>query len=179
MTLNFKWQWKNILVLIAGFFLICFSFWELLPAFTFRFQLSEIKGTLKSARTTMTPEFTRYRVYTIPIGPSLKSQKAELIFYLNETSQKYCLTENIGNNYRQDEFEEILSDLQRADTISVWIKTNQKNNSQPKIFQINGDKNILLDFESTRTKNVFLNLFILFLGTCLIFFSFLKVKNVK
>ncbi|MFB5647517.1 MAG: hypothetical protein ACE5RO_05195 [Candidatus Nitrosomaritimum yanchengensis] len=93
-----------------------------------------------------------------------KSQKSELIFYISGRQQKFRLVENIGNKYRNEEFEKIKKDLKRADSITVWVKQTELETYEPKIFQIDTERKTILEFERVRTKDSGLTLFLLFLG---------------
>lgn len=127
---------------------------------TFKSQLSQIKGTLRSANTYVTTV-----TYTNPRnGYTTKSQKSELIFYLNERKQKFYLMENIGDKFRNEKYETILQGLKRADSIYVWVKKNAIEEYAPQVFQIDNDRVTLLDFETVRMDKSPLALFMLSMG---------------
>lgn len=103
-----------------------------------------------------------------------KSQKSELTFYVSDRKQIFKLIENIGNNYRNENFENIFNYLRRADSVSVWIKKSELQILEPKIFQINVDNKTLLPFEKVRTEKRGVFLITLFMGLSILIFSFLQ-----
>ena len=151
-------SWKRIYrngLLIIGIMLTSFGIYELPNIWTFKSSLIQIKGTLLTADT-YTTNVTDRRGHS--------SRKSELIFYINESKQKYRFAENIGDNYVNDKYESILSGLKRADTVSVWIKKSEVEELEPKVFQIDNDKTTLLDFESVKTENSPITAFMLLFG---------------
>ncbi len=143
-------------ILFFGLFAIGFGIYQFSTFLTFKSQLTEIKGVLSSADTYVTTVAERRR--------GIKSQKSELIFYISGRQQKFRLVENIGNNYRNEEFEMIKKDLKRADSITLWVKQTELATYEPKIFQIDTGRKTILEFEKVRTKDSGFTLFILFLG---------------
>jgi hypothetical protein len=156
-TLNFSGygQRARERLLILGIVITIFAFSLLPTIWTSKSQLVQLKGTLRSANTYVS-DVTNTDEY----GVNHDSRKAELIFYLNEFKQKYYLTENIGNSYQDDKYEEILKGLNHVDTISVWVKKNEVTDWQPKVFEIDEDNLKLLDFKKVRLNES--PLFILF-----------------
>lgn len=151
-------------LLIFGLFITGFGIYQFSTLLTFKSQLTEIKGVLSSADTYVTTVTERTR--------GTKSQKSELIFYISGRQQKFRLVENIGSKYRNEEFEKIRKGLNRADSISVWVKQKQLETYEPKIFQIDTDRKTILEFEKVRTKDSGLTLFLLFLGLSSLTFYF-------
>ena len=142
-------------ILIFGIVVTALSFYQLPTIWTLKSNLTQIKGTLRSADTYVT---------NVKDSRGHESKKSELIFYFNESKQKYRLVENIGDKYVDNKYETILSGLKRADTVSVWIKKSQVDVFEPKVFQIDMDKTTLVDFESVQTENSPLTAFMLVVG---------------
>lgn len=134
----------GIALLIMGIMMILFGIHELPTIWTFKSSLIPIKGTLHSADI-YTTNATDNRGHS--------SRVTELIFYMNESSQKYRCIENIGSRYVNKKYEAILSGLKQADSISVWIKKSEIDELEPKVFQIDNERTTLLDFETVQTKN--------------------------
>lgn len=151
-------------LLIFGLILIGFGIYHFSNLLTFKSQLTEIKGLLSSAETYVTTVTDRSRGST--------SQKSELIFYFSGRQQKFRLVKNIGNAFRNEEFEKIKTDLMRADSITVWVKKTELDTYEPKIIQIDIDRKTILEFEKVRTKDSGLTLFLLFLGISSLTFYF-------
>ena len=103
--------------------------------------LIPLKGTLQSCDIYVTPVSSTNRY-----GYEAKSQKAELIFYLNEHKKKFALMENIGSEYRDEDYEDIKGKLNRSDTITVWVKKSELDYWEQQIFQINTNRETVLDF---------------------------------
>lgn len=142
-----------------GVMMMLFSAYQLRDSFTFKNSLILLKGTLQSCNTYVTTVESR-RKY----GSISRSQKAELIFYLNEYKKKFVLMENIGSEYKHEQYEKIKSKLERADSVIVWIKNSEAEVWEPQIFQLASEKEILLEFEAIRTKDISVKLFVLLLG---------------
>jgi hypothetical protein len=158
MTTNKDSWWRRNYqnrLLILGLMLTGFGIYQLPTIFTFKSNLIQIKGTLRSADT---------YVKTVTDRLGHNSQKSELIFYINGRHQKYYFVENIGNEYSDDKYENILKGLKRADSVSVWVRKSEMNEYIPKVFQIDADQATLLDFETVRTDGSFVTLFMLILG---------------
>ena len=134
---------------------------------TFKSNLTQIKGTLRDADIYITTGTNRY---------GNESRKSELIFYINGLNQKFQLAEGIGDKWRNEKYVKILKGLERADTITVWVKKSEVIKYEPKVFQIDNDKGTLLDFEAVRDDKRLMTGFILLLGlasiTAFLWFSF-------
>ena len=151
-----KGHYQNRL-LIFGVMLIGFSIYSLQTVFTFKSSLAQIKGTLRSADTYVT-NVTDRRGY--------ESKKSELIFYINERKQRFYLAENIGDEWRNEKYATIIKGLERADSITVWVKKSEFDAYEPKVFQIDNEKETLLDFEMVRDEERPIAAFMLLLGLC-------------
>ncbi|MEO6670973.1 MAG: hypothetical protein ABIN36_15945 [Ferruginibacter sp.] len=159
------YQRKRYGALLFGIIIFLAGLWYLPVLLTFHFQLTKITGTLRTGKVYIsTVESTRWRYFK----HTSKSQKSELIFFLNEYNKKFSLIGNIGDNYQNIKFDEILDNLKYADSVSVWIKKSEKKYYQPKIFQIDADKNTLLDLESVRTEHSYIAVFLLGLGILMV-----------
>lgn len=154
-------------LLIFGLLVTGFGIYQFSTSLTFKSQLSEIKGVLSSADTYVTTVTERRR--------GTKSQKSELIFYISGRQNKFRLVENIGNDYRNEEFENIKRDLRQADSITVLVKKTEIEAYEPKVFQIDTERKTILQFEKVRTKDSGITLFLLFLGIGSLTFYFLPL----
>ncbi|MCE7056569.1 hypothetical protein LZF95_17935 [Algoriphagus sp. AGSA1] len=135
--------------------------------------MTEVKGVIQNANASIKTVTEKSR--------GTKSQKSELIFYLFEKDQKFTLVKNIGNEYKDEEYQRILKDLKKADSVSVWVKKSETNLYQPKIFQIDADNKTTLQFERVRTENggLFLLLFFMGLSSLILYFSRLYPSEFK
>lgn len=154
---NKDWWKRNYQnrLLIIGILLTGLGIYDLQDSFAIKSRLIAIKGTIRSADI-----YTKTN--TDRKGHS--SQKSELIFYLNEHKKQFYIAHNIGGEYFDKEYEDILKQIIHADFISVWIRPRDSNDFQPKIFQITSGDNIILDFDDVRTENSAITIFMLFLG---------------
>lgn len=145
--------------------LLVFAVQQLTTIWTPKSSLTPLKGTLQSCDMYVTPVSSTNRH-----GYEAKSQKAELIFYLNEHKKKFALMENIGNDYRDEDYENIKSKLNRAETVTVWVKKSELDYWEPQVFQIDTDSETVLDFQTVRFKEQPLTAFLLLMGlSCVIF----------
>lgn len=144
---------------LMGVVLLAFAVQQLITIWTPKSSLIPLKGTVQSCNTYVTTVSSKNRY-----GYESKSQKAELIFYLNGHKKKFALSENIGNDYRNKEYEEIKKKLNRADSVTAWIKESEADYWEPQIFQIETDRGIVLDFQTVRFKNRPLTIFLLLMG---------------
>ena len=103
--------------------------------------LTKVKGTLHSAST---------YVNTVTDSHGRSSQQSNLIIFLNDIKQKYQIIENIGDKYYDDSYQQMRLRLQKADSVSIWIRKSQINNWDPKVFQIKSDDTILLSANDVR-----------------------------
>jgi len=145
--------------------LLVFAVQQLTTIWTPKSSLIPLKGTLQSCDTYVTSVSSTNRY-----GNEAKNQKAELIFYLNEHKKKFALMENIGSDYRSEDYEDIESKLNRANIITVWVKESEMNYWEPQVFQVDTDSETVLDFQSVRFKELPLTVFLLLMGLgCVIF----------
>ncbi|RZJ47793.1 MAG: hypothetical protein EOO44_21960 [Flavobacterium sp.] len=141
--------------MIFGIMLTGFGIYQLPTIWTFKSNLTQIKGTLRAADTYVTSVTDRR---------GHESRKSELIFYINGRQQKFYFAENIGDEWRDEKYEKILQGLQRADTVTVWVRKSEVNEYEPEVFQIDNERTTLLDFETVRTDKSPLTAFMLLLG---------------
>lgn len=132
-----------------------FGIYQLPTIWTFKSNLTQIKGTLRAADTYIT-NVTDRRGH--------ESRKSELIFYINGRQQKFHFAENIGDEWRDEKYEKILQGLKRSDTITVWVRKSEVDEYEPEVFQIDNDRTTLLDFETVRTDKSPMTAFMLLLG---------------
>jgi hypothetical protein len=154
---KYDWGRRNYQnsLLIVGIMLTGFGIYQLPTILTSKSNLTQIKGTLRSAETYVT-NVTDRRGH--------ESRKSELIFYLNGRQQKYYFARNIGNEWRDEKYEKILQGLKRADTVTVWVRKSEVDDYEPEVFQIDNERTTLLDFETVRTDKNPITAFLLLLG---------------
>jgi hypothetical protein len=154
---KYDWWTRNYQnwLLIFGIVLTGFGIYQLSTILTFKGSLTQIKGKLRAADTYVTNVIDRR---------GHDSRKSELIFYLDGRQQKFYFAENIGDEWRDDRYEKILQGLRSADTVTVWVKKNKINEYEPEVFQIDNEKETLLDFKTVRTDKSHLTAFMLLLG---------------
>ena len=150
---------RLITLFLFGVMLLAFAIQQLMISWTPRSSLIPLKGTLRSCNTYVTPVSSTNRY-----GYEAKSQKAELTFYLYEYMKKFALSENIGNDDINKQYEKIKGKLTRADSVTVWIKKSELDYWEPQVFQIDNDKETALDLKTVRFKNRPLTVFLLLLG---------------
>lgn len=150
---------RLIILLVIGVTLLVFAVEQLITIWTPKSSLTPLKGIVRSCEIYVTPVSSKSRY-----GYEAKSQKAELIFYLSEHKKKFALLQNIGDDYRNEEYEEIKNKLNRADSVTVWIKKSELDYWEPQVFQIETDRDISLDFKTIRFKDRSLTLFLLLIG---------------
>jgi len=162
---NDNWsRFHRIRLLIFGLFVTGYGIYQFSTLLTFKSQLTSIKGVLSSVDTYVTTVKERTR--------GADSQKSELIFYISGRQQKFKLIENIGNKFRNEDFEKIRKDLKRADSITVWVKKKEREIYEPKIFQIDADQKTILEFEKVRTQDNGITFLLLFFGIGSLVFYF-------
>jgi hypothetical protein len=142
-------------LLIIGTILTILGIYELQDSFAIKSRLKGLKGTIRTADTYIETNTDRY-------GHS--SQKSELIFYLNEYKKEFYMAHNIGDDYFDREYENILKQLKRADSIIVWVRPRDIKDYQPKVFQITSGNDVILDFDDLRTEKSPVTIFMLILG---------------
>lgn len=107
-----------------------------------------------------------------------QTRRSELVFFLAGKHQKFRLSENIGEEYRNPFYYKIQEGLSAARTVSVYIKKSELNAYEPKVYQIDTDRGTLVDFESTRTEHSTLAIFMLSMGVgCFAVFFYLRNKR--
>jgi predicted CopG family antitoxin len=114
-----------------GILMLGFAIYQLQTIWTSKSSLVSLKGTLKYCDIYIRTVSSRSRY-----GYIAKSQKSELIFYLNEHRKKFALAENIGSDFRNEDYEKIKTKLRRAEEVTVWIKAVEIDDWEPQIFQI-------------------------------------------
>ena len=126
----------------------------------------ELFGLQKSNLVPFTGTLRTADIYTSTVSDRRghKSQKTELIFYLNEFDKKFSLVENIGQDYYSKDYGTLLRNLNKADNITVWVRNSEKDDYEPKVFQIDRDELTILDFDTVKFKNRCATAFMLFMG---------------
>jgi hypothetical protein len=154
---KYDWRTRNYQnrLLMFGIMLTGFGIYQLPTIWTFKSNLTQIKGTLRAADTYVT-NVTDRRGHD--------SRKSELIFYINGRQQKFYFVENIGDEWRDEKYEKILQGLKRADTVTVCVRKSEVDDYEPEVFQIDNERTTLLDFETVRTDKSPMTAFMLLLG---------------
>ena len=156
---------RLVTLFLIGVMSLVFAIQQLAIIWTPRSSLRAYRGTLQSSKSYVTTVSSRNNY-----GHETKSHKAELIFYLHEHKRKFALMENIGSNYRNEEYDEIETELKHANSVTVWIKKSEIDYWEPQVFQIDTDRGTILDFQTVRFKNRPLTGFLLIMGLgCMIF----------
>ena len=60
---------------------------------------------------------------------------------------------NVGQNTWDEEYENMLMQIKRADSLTVWVKKSEANVHAPEVFQIDDEKGTLLELETVRKHN--------------------------
>ena len=157
---------RLISLLAIGLFFLFMAISGLIKIWTPRSALMSLKGTVQSCETYSSTVKSSSR-----FGSGSESEKAELVFYLNEFDYRFIMSENIGDEKRYAPFENIRHRLKNADSATVWIRASEKNNSEPQIFQIDADSSIVLDFDTMRFQDRFLYMFLLIAGIACVILS--------
>jgi hypothetical protein len=145
--------------LLIGIMFLVLAVKQLITSWTPKSSLVPLKGTLQSCNSYVIPVNSTSRY-----GYETKSQKAELVFYLNEHKKKFAMMENIGSNFTHKQFDEIDSYLRQGDVVTVWVKKRELDYWAPQVFQIETDRGTVLEFETVRFKNRPLTVFFLLFG---------------
>jgi hypothetical protein len=107
-----------------------------------------------------------------------QSRKSELIFFLTDKHQKFVLSENIGDEYKNPFYLQVQQGLHAARTITVYIKESELDEYEPKVYQIDTDRGTLIDFESVRTEHSNVAIFMLALGIgCILLVFYARNKS--
>ena len=142
-------------LLVLGIVLMAFAVNELWTIWTPKSSLISLDGTLSSSDISTT---------TVKDRKGHKSQKVELHFSLTGQDKRFLLFENVGQDYNSKKLSEIHSALKRSNNIKVWIRKNDNDDHQPKVFQIDNDRGTILEFESVKSENKILAAFMLVMG---------------
>ncbi len=134
---------KGFILIILGVAILAICFPIIRNVWTSDTDLIQIKGNLRSANV---------YVSTVTDSHGHSSQKSDLIFFLKDGNQKYQLTQNIGIEYYDKNYQQIRLSLEKADSVSVWIKKSESKDWQPKVFQMKGDDKILLSANDVRDQ---------------------------
>ena len=143
----------GITCLIAAFYL---SFESL---FTSRNSLIELSGTIKNSEVIVDRVSSRNR-----LGYEAKSRRATLFFSLNEYPKIFKLAENIGQDYSHEEYELISKSLKNSRTVSVWINESEIKDLAPKVFQIDTNRQTILDFKTVKTEHAGISIYLFLFG---------------
>lgn len=160
---------RKIGLFLIGLMTLIFGLLELRTVFTFKFSLTPLKGTITNVNTYIT---------TVSDRRGHQGQKSEFIFHLRGKDKQFVLARNIGDAYIDEEFESFKRDIERADSVTVWIRKSEVDETYPKIFQIQADDTIILSHEIVRTENSLLAFFLIFLGLgSLTLFGFIQFPD--
>jgi predicted CopG family antitoxin len=144
---------------LLGIVMLGFAIYQLQTIWTSKSSLVSLKGTLKYCDIYIRTVSSRSRY-----GYEAKSQKSELILYLNEHRKKFALVENIGSDFRNENYEKIKTKLRRAEEVTVWVKAVEINDWEPQIFQIRTNRKEVLDYQTIRFKERPLTAFLMLMG---------------
>jgi len=162
MSDNSFWRKQNQdSALIFGLFLVGSAIWLAQPTFTTKTSLTEIKALLDTAYinvVTVSSTSGGYVHYTS------KSQKSTLAFTLKNCNKTFSISENIGDNFFDGNYDDILNGLEESHQVTVWVKTDDTASFNPNVYQIFGDDNPLLALETVRNKDLGISIYILVLG---------------
>lgn len=136
-------------------------------------QLVKLQGSIKSAKVIIDKVSVRGK-----FGKVHTSRKASLYFSLFEHQKLFMLSENIGDDFEHKEYESLSNSLTRADLVTISINQSEVNQFSPKVFQIEVDNRIVLDFKSINRENEGLFLLMLLFGIILIALG-LRLKALK
>jgi len=149
-------------LLFAGILILSFGCYLLVNSFARKSDLVKINGTIRSAKT---------YIEKVEGRDGHKSQKSELIFYLNEHNKKFYFMRNIGSKYYDEEYEKIKRSLLNVDSVTVWVRSRNINDYEPKVFQISNNENVILSIEDVRTEASIPVISFVLLGFSAIIFS--------
>jgi hypothetical protein len=96
------------------------------------------------------------------------SNKAVLSFKLKDQDQQYTISKNIGDETEDAVYDSILTGLQKATLVSVWIRKKDTTEDEPRVFQIRGDNTILLSRGSVHQTDLKLSIFMGAMGAALL-----------
>jgi hypothetical protein len=140
--------------------------WLSLPLFTSGSDLTRISGKLDTAYLDIAEVSSTHERYGI--SNTVSSQRATLKFRLNGDQRNYAIQKNIGDNDHDAEYDQILSGLNGAKLISVWIKKKDSLDTNPDVFQIYADAAPVLPLKAVKEKDLPIVLLLFFLGAALL-----------
>lgn len=126
---------------------------------TTKYSLTELKGTIQNSDVIVDNVSSRNRM-----GYEAKSRRATLYFRLNEYQKLFKLVENIEQDYSHDDYERISKSLNNSKTTAVWISKSELNSPNPKVFQIDVNKQTILDFKTVKAEHSGIFILMLSLG---------------
>lgn len=113
-------EWKKQIskkALFGGLVFIAGARWLSEDMFVLQSNLIQVNGELRNAHIYISPVTNTYNRYVIT--HTSKSQKTELIFGIFGQNHNYILSENIGDNTRDEKFEKLKFELEKSNKISV------------------------------------------------------------
>jgi hypothetical protein len=166
---NFWKKYSQNKLLLIGIIFIAVTLFFFFNQFAVKSKLKRVDGTIRNANT---------YIETITDWRGNKSQKSELIFYMKEHKKRFYLSRNIGNEYYDKKYDNILKDIINSDTITVLVRSRWVGDYEPKIFQISNGNKIILAYDEVRKENSFVAIYLLILGiVSLIFFYKMKYPD--
>jgi hypothetical protein len=129
-----------------GIVTFCFGIWAAFDGFAIKSNLHSIKGKLRSVNLSTVSVMHKKH----------KSNKAELVFYLEGINKKFSLSRIIDDEPIDKEYASMKKEFENSDTIRVWIRGSEIDDEMPKVFQIDVDGITILDYDTVRNeKNTF------------------------
>ncbi len=156
-----EYKRRRILGLIISILLTGIGLSQFSNIWISKSDLLQVKGTLKHASIDISMVVSKSRR---PPHKETVSQKAELIFFLNESDQRYRLAKNIGDHQFDDQYEAILKGLRATESVSVWIMKKESYYLRPQVFQIDNDERTLLAFKHLHFENHPITLLLIVVG---------------
>jgi len=171
-----EWNiYHEIRLLVLGIATILGALWIISPTiFTFQSSLKPVEGELIYVNNIVENVSARSRY-----GYKAKSRKASLSFKITGANQIFRLHKNIGQNYYDEKFNKIESQLKKANTVSVWIKKSQIDDPEPKVFKIHANDNLVLAFKDVKTEHSWIFVFLLILGSLCTYIALRRKKKRK
>lgn len=87
-----------------------------------------------------------------------------MIFYIENSIQKFVLTENKEAGQTSDKLMSLLHSLKRSKNITVWIEKSEESEAQPRVFEIGSGDKVLLGIEEVKQDHKLLTAFLLIMG---------------
>lgn len=112
-------------------------------------------------------------------GPYQESteDKTELSFSLKGSPDLFIISEGNQNDGTTAKFDLLKYKIQNAQSLSVWIRPSSKDVHQPIVFRIDSEKEMLLDPDEIRFKNLNQAIWCFVWGVVLLFGGLSQLKK--